>query len=163
MRTYVLSLAGVLALGFLPAVSLLISTVLAALTTWVGAAFPESAIEHAVNFAVSLATISILFAMLFKWFPDTDVAWRDVWFGAIVAALLFNLGKGLIAWYFGTQALESTYGAAACIVVLLIRDYYAAQIVLFGAELTHAYAACAARAGPWEPTRPQPTVPTRLP
>jgi len=71
--------------------------VLAALSSWVGAAFPESAIGYAVNFAVSFATISILFAMLLKWFPDTDVAWHDVWFGAVTAALLFNLGKGLIA------------------------------------------------------------------
>ena len=141
VRNYVVSLAGVLALGFLLAVSLVISTVLAALTTWVGAAAPESAIGHAVNFAVSFATISILFAMLFKWFPDTDVAWQDVWFGAVTAALLFNLGKGLIAWYIGTQGFESTYGAAASIVVLLIWVYYTAQIVLFGAELTHAYAA----------------------
>ncbi len=141
VRTYIVSLAGVLALGFLLAVSLVISTLLAALSSWVGAAFPESAIGYAVNFAVSLATISILFAMLFKWFPDTDVAWHDVWFGAVTAALLFNLGKGLIAWYIGAQALESTYGAAASIVVLLIWVYYAAQIVLFGAELTHAYAA----------------------
>jgi hypothetical protein len=118
-----------------------ISTVLAALSTWVGAASPESAIGHAVNFAVSFATISILFAMLFKWFPDTDVAWSDVWPGALAAALLFNLGKGLIAWYIGSQAFESTYGAAASIVVLLIWVYYTAQIVLFGAELSHAYAA----------------------
>jgi membrane protein len=79
--------------------------------------------------------------MLFKWFPDTDVAWRDVLFGAVTAALLFNSGKGLIAWYIGTQALESTYGAAASIVVLLIWVSYVAQIVLFRAELTHAYAA----------------------
>jgi membrane protein len=141
VRTYVVSLAGLLALGFLLAVSLVISTVLAALSTWVGAAAPESAIGHAFNFAVSFATISILFAMLFKWFPDTSVPWRDVWFGAVTAALLFNVGKGLIAWYIGTQALESSYGAAASIVVLLLWVYYAAQIVLFGAELTHAYAA----------------------
>jgi membrane protein len=140
VRTYLVSLAGVLALGFLLAVSLVISTVLAALSTWVGLASAGPAIGHAVNFAVSFATISILFAMLFKWFPDTDVAWRDVWLGAVTAALLFNLGKSLIAWYIGTQALESTYGAAASIVVLLIWVYYAAQIVLFGAELTHAYA-----------------------
>ena len=123
VRTYLVSLAGLLALGFLLAVSLVISTVLAALSTWVGAAAPESAIGHAVNFAVSFATISILFAMLFKWFPDTNVSWRDVWFGAVTAALLFNVGKGLIAWYIGTQTLESSYGAAASIVVILIWVY----------------------------------------
>ena len=88
----------------------------------------------------SLAILTALFAMLFKWFPDTEVAWRDVLPGAVVTALLFNMGKFAIGWYIGTQGLESTYGAAASIVILLIWVYYSAQIVLFGAELTHAYA-----------------------
>jgi membrane protein len=79
--------------------------------------------------------------MLFKWFPDTEIAWRDVLLGAVGTALLFNLGKFAIGWYIGTQGLESTYGAAASIVILLVWVYYSAQIVLFGAELTHAYAA----------------------
>jgi membrane protein len=79
--------------------------------------------------------------MLFKWFPDTEIAWRDVLLGAVATALLFNVGKFAIGWYIGTQGLESTYGAAASIVILLIWVYYSAQIVLFGAELTHAYAA----------------------
>lgn len=78
--------------------------------------------------------------MLFKWFPDADVDWQDVIPGAVATALLFNIGKFAIAWYVGTQGLESTYGAAASIVILLIWVYYSAQIVLFGAELTHAYA-----------------------
>ena len=60
--------------------------------------------------------------------------------GAVATALLFNLGKFAIGWYIGTQGLESTYGAAASIVILLVWVYYSAQIVLFGAELTHAYA-----------------------
>jgi membrane protein len=79
--------------------------------------------------------------MLFKWFPDTEIAWNDVLPGAVATALLFNVGKFAIGWYIGTQGLESTYGAAASIVILLIWVYYSAQIVLFGAELTHAYAA----------------------
>ena len=62
--------------------------------------------------------------MLFKWFPDREMAWRDVWPGAVMTALLFNIGKVAISWYIGTQALESTYGAAASIVVLLIWIYY---------------------------------------
>ena len=61
--------------------------------------------------------------------------------GAAATAVLFNVGKFAIGWYIGTQGLESTYGAAASIVVLLVWVYYSAQIVLFGAELTHAYAA----------------------
>ena len=81
-----------------------------------------------------------LFAMLFKWFPDVPVRWRDVWPGALASALLFEAGKLAIAWYIGSQGLESTYGAAASLVVLLIWVYYTAQIVLFGAEISHAYA-----------------------
>jgi membrane protein len=140
VRNYSISFAGIFVLGFLLTVSLVVSAVLSALSDWTGAA-ADSAILQFVNFLVSLAFLSLLFAMLFKWFPDTPIAWTDVWLGAATTALLFNLGKQLIGWYVGTQGFESTYGAAASIVVLLIWIYYSAQIVLFGAELTHAYSA----------------------
>ena len=78
--------------------------------------------------------------MLFKWLPDRQLSWREVAVGGFATALLFNIGKTGIAWYIGTQGLESTYGAAASIVVLLIWVYYSAQIILFGAELTEANA-----------------------
>jgi hypothetical protein len=58
--------------------------------------------------------------MMFKWLPDTPIAWRDVWLGAILSAALFEVGKFLIGLYIGKQGLESTYGAAASIVVVLI-------------------------------------------
>jgi uncharacterized BrkB/YihY/UPF0761 family membrane protein len=78
--------------------------------------------------------------MMFKWLPDTYVAWRDVWPGAAATAVLFEIGKVLIGLYIGKQALESTYGAAASLVVLLIWVYYSSQLVLIGAEFTCAYA-----------------------
>jgi membrane protein len=84
--------------------------------------------------------IVVLFAMMFKWLPDAKVRWRDVWLGAVVTAILFELGKFLIGLYIGKQGLESTYGAAASIVIVLIWVYYSAQIVLFGAEFTNARA-----------------------
>jgi hypothetical protein len=71
--------------------------------------------------------------------PDTEIAWRDVLPGALATALLFNVGRFAIGWYIGTEGPESAYCAAASIVILLI-FYYSAQIVLFGAEVTHAYA-----------------------
>jgi membrane protein len=77
---------------------------------------------------------------MFKWLPDTPVDWRDVWVGAALTAALFEIGKFLIAFYVGKQALESTYGAATSLVMLLIWVYYSSQIVLFGAEFTHVYA-----------------------
>jgi len=75
-----------------------------------------------------------------KWLPDVSVGWRDVWLGAFLTALFFEVGKAAIGFYIGKQGLESTYGAAASIVVLLIWVYYTSQIVLMGAEITHAYA-----------------------
>ena len=137
LRTYLISFAGILGLGFLLAVSLVVSTGLAALSSWSGSA---AAIGETINLFASIAILTALFAMLFKWFPDTEIAWSDVLPGAVATAVLFNIGKFAIGWYIGTQGLESTYGAAASIVILLIWVYYSAQIVLFGAELTHAYA-----------------------
>jgi membrane protein len=129
-RVYGVSFAGILALGFLLAISLVISTALAAFSSWIGGSVGQGALLAIVNFAVSLGVLSILFAMLFKWFPDVEIAWHDVWPGAIATALLFNIGKAAISWYIGTQGLESTYGAAGSIVVLLVWVYYSAQIVL---------------------------------
>ena len=140
VRVYGVSLAGILALGFLLAVSLVISTALAAFSSWISGSAAGEILLVVINFVISLAVLTLLFAMLFKWFPDTPLAWADVWPGAVATALLFNVGKAAISWYIGTQGLESTYGAAASVVVLLIWVYYSAQIVLFGAELTRAYA-----------------------
>jgi membrane protein len=135
LRTYLISFAGILGLGFLLAVSLVINTTLSGFSNWLGAG--ENLLWQLLNFAISLAVLSALFAMLFKWFPDADVAWRHAWTGGAVTALSFNLGKTAISWYIGTQGLESTYGAAASLVILLIWIYYSAQILLFGAEVTH--------------------------
>jgi hypothetical protein len=88
----------------------------------------------------SFAVIAVLFAMVFKWLPDTPIAWRDVWLGAILTAALFEVGKFLIGLYFGKQGLESTYGAATSIVIVLIWVYYTAQLALMGAEFTNVFA-----------------------
>ena len=135
-RTYVFSLAGVLAMGFLMLISLLLTAGLAAFSKHVGTFIPEVALQ-AAGFLVSFAVISLLFALMFKWLPDAEVKWRDVWLGAVGTAALFEIGKFLIALYVGKQGLESTYGAAASIVVVLIWVYYTAQIVLLGAEFTN--------------------------
>jgi membrane protein len=100
---------------------------------------PEAALQIAGS-AASFAVIALLFAMMFKWLPDAQVAWRDVWLGAILTAAFFEVGKFLIGLYIGKQGLESTYGAAASIVVVLIWVYYSAQLVLMGAEFTNVYA-----------------------
>jgi membrane protein len=139
VRTYLISFGGVLVLGLLLIVSLVFSAAVDAAAAWAGGT-SSAAAWTGVNFVVSFILLTALFAMLFKWFPDTDVAWWDVWLGAAFTALLFNAGKLLISWYVAFASFESTYGAAASIVVLLIWVYYSAQILLLGAEFTHAFA-----------------------
>ena len=137
-RNYVLSFAAVLALGFLLLVSLLVTAGLAAAGKFIAPYMPEG-ILHLVSMLVSFAVVAVLFAMMFKWLPDVSVAWGDVWLGALLTALFFEFGKAAIGFYIGKQGLESTYGAAASIVVVLIWVYYTSQIILMGAEITHAY------------------------
>jgi membrane protein len=139
-KVYGGAFAGILALGFLLAVSLILSAGLAAFSTWLTVSASEALLLSIANFSISLGLLTLLFSMLFKWLPDTPLQWQDVWFGGLITALMFNLGKTAIAWYIGTQGLDSTYGAAASVVVLLVWVYYSAQIVLFGAEITHVYA-----------------------
>lgn len=93
-----------------------------------------------VNFAISFAVVTLLFALIFKILPDVDIQWRDVWVGAAFTALLFTIGKLLIGLYLGNSGVTSTYGAAGSLVVILLWVYYSAQILLFGAEFTQVYA-----------------------
>lgn len=139
IRSYVVSLAAVLALGFLLLVSLMVTTGLAAFSKYAAPHLAEWLL-HLISSLVSLAVITLLFAMMFKWLPDAAVDWYDVWLGAVLTAILFEIGKSAIAFYIGKQGLESTYGAAASIIVVLIWVYYTSQIILMGAEVTHAFA-----------------------
>ncbi len=143
LRKYGVSLAAVLGLGFLLAVSLITTTVISAAATWLsgllGGGIPGW-VFAALNFVADLAVLTLLFALMFKLLPDTDVAWKDVWIGAALTTLLFIAGKYAIAFYLGQQGLESTFGAASSIVLILVWIYYSSQIVFFGAEFTQVYA-----------------------
>jgi membrane protein len=139
LRNYVVSLAAVLALGFLLMVSLIVTAALAAFGKY-AAPHVQEWLLHLVTLSGSVGIISLLFAMMFKWLPDAAIDWYDVWLGAVVTAVLFELGKLAIGFYIGKQGLESTYGAAASIIVVLIWVYYSSQIILMGAEITHAFA-----------------------
>ena len=139
IRTYILSIAAVIAVGFLLLVSLLLTAVISAMGKYFSHIAPE-ALMQPIGFLGSFLIIALLFAMMFKWLPDAEVSWRDVWPGALLTALLFEAGKFLIGLYIGKQGLESTFGAAASLVVVLIWVYFSAQIVLMGAEFTRASA-----------------------
>jgi membrane protein len=85
---------------------------------------------------ISLAVITLLFAAIFKVLPDAAIAWRDVWVGALVTAVLFEIGKWGIGLYLGNSNPGKAYGAAGSLAVILVWIYYSAMIVLFGAEFT---------------------------
>src|SRR5690606_11302889 len=90
------------------------------------------------NQAVTLAVFTLVFAALFRFVPDVRLGWRDVWGGALFTAVLFKVGELGLGWYLGTAGVGSPYGAAGSLVVVLLFVYYAAQILLFGAEFTRA-------------------------
>jgi membrane protein len=140
VRTYAVSLAGVTAVGFLLLVSLLVSTVLAAAGTVMAGHLSEVMLQ-AASTIISFLVTAALFASIYRWLPDQPMMWRDIFPGALLTAALFNIGRLVISLYIGQQGLESTYGAAASLVIILIWVYYSSQIVLFGAEFIRAYAA----------------------
>ena len=136
-----LSMSMVLGIGFLLLVSLVLSAGLAALGQLFGGLLPGGeALWHVVDFVVSFAVVAALFAAIYKVLPDAEIAWGDVWVGAVVTAALFTLGKIAIGLYLGHASVGSTYGAAGSLLVLLVWIYYAAQILFFGAEFAQVYA-----------------------
>ncbi len=137
LRTRIVSFGMVMGLGFLLLVSLVASAGLAAFGTWWGGAFKGwEALLHALNLAISFVMVTGLFAMIFKIMPRADIAWRDVWVGAAVTALLFEIGKFAIGLYLGKSGVTSGFGAAGSLVVLLVWVYYSAQIFMLGEEFT---------------------------
>jgi membrane protein len=140
IRERVLSFGLVLCLGFLLLVSLVVSAALGAVGNFMAPLLPWHVfLLESVNFLLSLGVIALLLAMIFKYLPDTEIAWSDVWIGAAVASLLLTTGKALIGLYFAKSTVVSAYGAAASLVIILTWVYYSAQIFLLGAEVTHVY------------------------
>ena len=140
IRTRVLSVGLILALGFLLLVSLVISAALTTLERFWGGEGLIAAVVGWLNVVFSFALVVALFGTIYKVLPSVRVSWRDVFIGAVVTALLFTIGKFVIGAYLGNSGLASTYGAAGSVVVLLVWVYYSAQIFLLGAEFTRSYA-----------------------
>ena len=131
----------ILGIGTLLWLSLLLSTVLAAVHGLLATHLPVlSRVLGPLNFGLSLLVVTALFAMIYKVLPDVRLDWRDVWLGAAVTALLFTIGKSLIGLYLGRAGTTSVYGAAGSLVLLLLWIYYSAQILFLGAEFTEVYA-----------------------
>ncbi len=136
----------VLVIGFLLLISLVLSTAIASLHDRLEAYLVLPAfVWTAVTSLVSMLVATTLFAWIFKVLPDVRMRWRDVWLGALLTAVLFELGKTGLGWYLGRESTANAYGAAGSVVLLLLWIYYASCILLFGAELTQVYARASGR------------------
>jgi membrane protein len=141
LRGRLLSFGMILGVGFLLLVSLVLSAALSALSKFWDSWFTNwEFVLQAINFAVSFAIITGLFAMIYKLLPRCEIGWKDVWVGATVTSLLFAIGKLGIGLYLGKSGVASGFGAAGSLVIVLLWVYYSSQIFLLGAEFTKTYA-----------------------
>jgi membrane protein len=146
LRSRFLSFAMVAGICFLLLVSLAIEALLKGFSHYVQSVLPGGIVIALTVYVVfDFAVVVLLFAMIFKFLPDVEIQWRDVWMGAVMTAILFGIGKWLLGFYLGSGAVGSAYGAASSLITLLLWVYYSSQILLFGAEFTQVYASRAGR------------------
>lgn len=137
IKTRLFSMAVVATLGFLLMVSLGISTLVAAFDDYFQTLVPGMEfLIQIINFVIAVALTTVLFAAIFKYVPDVKIQWRDVWIGALVTAVLFNLGQIGLGLYLGNSSTAADYGAAGSFVVLILWLYYSTVILFYGAEWT---------------------------
>jgi membrane protein len=140
VRNYLLSLGMVLAFGFLLIVSVLLTAVIQAVTHYMSNLLPIISVAAPLAELISFALMVLVFGMIYKVLPDVEIGWREVRIGAFVTALLFTIGKYLIALYLASSSVASSYGAAGALILVLVWIYYSTTIFFFGAEFTKVYA-----------------------
>jgi membrane protein len=135
-----LSFSMVLGIGFLLLVSLIVSAGIAAMGDYFrGLPLAPEMILQFINQLISLALITLLFALIFKYVPDIKTSWQNVLPGALLTAVLFTFGKFLIGLYLGRSNVGSTFGAAGSLALIMVWIYYSAQILFLGAEFTQVF------------------------
>jgi membrane protein len=161
VRQRVASLGMVLVIGFLFLVTFALSAALAVVSTYFAHVLPfagAGAVFTIVNYVVSLAIVTVLFALIYKILPDAKIDWSDVWIGSGITALLFVIGQALIGLYLARSGAASAYGAAGSLLVLLLWIYYSALTLFFGAEFTKVYAVRRGKAIAAGHRTPQPSL-----
>jgi membrane protein len=127
----------VVVIGFVMLISLILSTAMAAVIKYFNELIPVPGILlELFNFVLSIYVIACLFTLIFKYVPDAPIAWREVWSGAVLTAVLFTFGKMAVGFYLGRAGVGSAYGAAGSLVAVVVWVYYSAQIFYYGAEVT---------------------------
>lgn len=141
VKLRLLSMGLVLSVGFVLLASMILSAVLSAIRDFVTGVSPfAGALWQSGNFVIGVLVAALLFAALFKLLPDAHIGWKDVWVGALITALLFNIGRVAIGVYLARTAAGSAYGAAGSLITLLLWIYYSSLVMLLGAEIAQVYA-----------------------
>jgi len=142
------SLGMILGVAFLLMVSLILTALIAATGRWLGGflpAFISAGFLQTVTTGTSFLIVTLLFGTIFRVLPDAEVRWCDVWLGALLTSLLFSIGKSALGVYLGHSAIASAFGAAGSLMLIVIWLYYAAMVLLLGAEFTKFWAASSGR------------------
>ena len=142
LKARLFSFGLILAIAFLLLISLVVSSVLAAMSNWINIETSSfmTVVFTGAHFILSLIIISVLFALMFKILPDAKIKWKHVWLGALITGALFTVGKTALAFYFGKADPGSGYGAAGSVILILLWTSYSSMIMFFGAEFTASYA-----------------------
>ncbi|NDP27113.1 MAG: YihY/virulence factor BrkB family protein [Flavobacterium sp.] len=132
----------IIAVAFILMASFVVSAFLTAIGDLLVQYFSESllVVLLVLNFIISLSTLMLLFACMFKFFPNAKIKWRHVWLGSFLTALLFEIGKSAMGLYFGKAQPGSGYGQAGSIILIMLWVSYSSMLVFLGAEFTHSYA-----------------------
>ncbi|HEY3369591.1 MAG TPA: YihY/virulence factor BrkB family protein [Prolixibacteraceae bacterium] len=141
LKSRLFSFGLIVTIAFLLLISLLVSSLLSAFSHWIQEYLSPSLLVIFVvaDFLLSLAITTVLFAMMFRILPDAHIKWKSVWIGALITAVLFEIGKFALGLYFGTADPASGYGAAGSIILILLWASYSSMIVFYGAEFTKVY------------------------
>ncbi|MEO6055197.1 MAG: YihY/virulence factor BrkB family protein, partial [Chthoniobacterales bacterium] len=140
IKTQLLSISLILCIGFLLLISLVISSVLAALSHYFLQIFPMGImLGKFADLLLSFFIVSALFAAIFKIMVNVPVRWKEAFLGGMLTSILFTIGKAIIAWYIGRVGVASSFGAAGSLVILLLWVYYTSCILFYGAEFTKLY------------------------
>jgi len=147
LKTRLLSFSMIVSLGFIALVSLLLNTLIDLIMDRLQRFLPPGTVYlgYAINLAITLLAVGLLFAIIFKVLPDAKIKWRDVWVGAFATGLLFILGKFLIGLYLNKSHPGSAFGAAGSMIIILLWVYYSSIILYFGAAFTKNYAQAVGR------------------
>ncbi len=137
-----ISFAIIFGLGILFMFSIFVDAAMAILKDYLSELLPEQTLTilHIIKFVVSFCMLVVIFAGLFKFLPDVIIKWRVTWVGAIITAIFFTIGKYLITFGLTKSNIDSMYGAAGSMIILLLWVFYSSLIFFFGAEITRQYA-----------------------